>query len=179
MPYHSIDEILAANEAALEKFAAAVIGLTESQENFRPSDGVWSIAEIVEHVALVNNNFLRIIGRLHQQALAEGAGPAGPILVGPLLEAVDPERQRKVEAPERVRPQGGQSVAASLPLLRETASGFRVLQPQLEAVDLSGPTIPHALGSLNSYQWLVLLGEHQDRHLTQIAQVKAAQGYPV
>jgi len=179
MSFNSIDEILAANDELLQRFLSEVSGLSEGQEVFRPSEGSWSIAEIVEHVALVNNNFLRIVGRLHQQALADGAGPAGPILIGPLLEAVDPERQRKVEAPERVRPRGDQPVTASLHLLRQTASGFREIQPQLEAVDLSGPTIPHALGQLNAYQWLVLLGEHQERHLAQITQLRAAPGYPV
>ncbi|NDD64925.1 MAG: DinB family protein [Acidobacteria bacterium] len=178
MTYYSIDEILAANEAALESFQPAVTGLSADQESFRPAADRWSIAEIAEHVALVNRNFLRIVSRLHQQALEQGAGPAQPIAQPQLLAVADPNRERRVEAPERVRPVGAQPIADSLIGMQETARAFREIQPQLEAVDLSGPTFPHRLGELNACQWLVLLGEHQTRHLDQIAEVKASPGYP-
>lgn len=178
MIYHSIDEILAANEAALERFQPAVSGLSAAQESFRPAADRWSIAEIVEHVDLVNRNFLRLVTRLHQQALEQGAGPAQPIAQTQLLAVSDPNRERRVEAPDRVRPQGGQGVADSLRGMQETLEGFRKIQPQLEAIDLTGPTFAHRLGELNACQWMVLLGEHQDRHLDQIAEVKSSPGYP-
>lgn len=178
MTYHSIDEILAANEAALESFQPAVTGLSAAQETFRPAADRWSIAEIVEHVALVNRNFLRLVTQLHQQALAQGAGPAPPIAQPQLLAVADPHRERRVEAPERVLPQGGQAVADSLRSMEETGRGFREIQPQLEAIDLTGATFAHRLGELNAIQWMVLLGEHQTRHLDQIAEVKSSPGYP-
>lgn len=179
MPWSSVGQILNANDESLARFLPAVTGLTEEQECFRPAVESWSIAEIVEHVALVNRNFLRIIARLYQQAIDAGAGPALPLEIGPLLSSADPDRRQRVEAPERVRPQGTQSIPSSVDQLHEAASGLRTLQSQLEAVDLSGPTIPHFLGQLNAYQWLVLLGEHQDRHLAQIGEIKASPGYPV
>jgi len=178
MIYHSIDEILTANEAVLERFLPVVTGLTAAQESFQPAADRWSIAEIVEHVALVNRNFLSLVSRLHQQALEEGAGQAQPIAQPQLLAVSDPNRERRVEAPERVRPAGRQTVADSLINMQETAQLFRDAQPRLEAVDLTGPTFTHRLGALNAYQWLVLLGEHQSRHLDQIAEVMASPGYP-
>lgn len=178
MTYHSIDEILAANESALERFQPAVTGLSAAQESFRPAADRWSIAEIVEHVALVNRNILRLVTQLHQQALAQGAGPAQPIAQPQLLAVADPHRKRRVEAPERVLPQGGKAVADSLRSMEETLLGFRHFQSQLEAIDLTGPTVAHRLGELNVLQWMVLLGEHQHRHLDQIAEVKSSPGYP-
>ena len=178
MIYHSIDEILTANEAVLESFLPAVTGLTAAQESFRPAADRWSIAENVEHVALVNRNFFRLVSRLHQQALNEGAGQPQPIAQPQLLALSDPNRERRVEAPERVRPGGSQTVADSLTNMLETAQLFREAQPRFEAVDLTGPKFTHRLGELNAYQWLVLLGEHQKRHLDQIAEVKASPGYP-
>ena len=83
-------------------------------------------------------------------------------------------------APERVRPKGGVSVEDSLAKMRVALAGFADIQPRLEAVDLSEQVFPHpALGPFNAYQWMVLLGEHEDRHRAQIERVKAASGFPL
>lgn len=178
MGYRSIDEVFAANEAALERFVPVVSGLSAAQENFRPAEGRWTIAEITEHVAIVNHGFLRIVSRLMKQAEEEGAGAAGDLDLGPTLPDTSGPRIR-VEAPERVHPGGGKPVAESLPRMRETLAGFRAIQRQIEAIDLSGPTLPHPLlGPINAYQWMVLLAEHQDRHLEQIEEVRSRPDYP-
>jgi hypothetical protein len=89
-------------------------------------------------------------------------------------------RQRgPFQAPERVRPKGGVCVEDSLTKLRVTLAGFAEIQSRLEAVDLSEQAFPHpALGPFNAYQWMVLLGEHEDRHRGQIERLKATDGFP-
>jgi hypothetical protein len=32
---------------------------------------------------------------------------------------------------------------------------------------------------MNAYQWMVLLGEHEDRHRGQVERLKAAAGFPL
>jgi hypothetical protein len=52
---------------------------------------------------------------------------------------------------------------------------LRALQPRIEATDLSAFTYPHpAFGPLNFYQWLALIGLHEQRHLNQIESVLKA-----
>jgi hypothetical protein len=60
MIYHTITDILSANEQAQERFIAAVSNLTEAQANFRSDENQWTIAEIVEHISIVNDSKLSI-----------------------------------------------------------------------------------------------------------------------
>ena len=68
MEYQSIDEIYAANARIREKLRATVAQLPDEVANARPEGEKWSVAEIVEHIAKVNNGALRICGRLLQKA---------------------------------------------------------------------------------------------------------------
>jgi len=53
------------------------------------------------------------------------------------------------------------------------------LKARLEAVDLSGQPWKHpALGELDLYQWLVIIGEQEDRHRLRIERVKSTAGFP-
>ncbi len=179
MIYHTIADILSANEKAQEKFVAAVSGLREAQEDFRPAESQWTIAEIVEHVSIVNDGFLRITHKLLKEAEAAGKHPRADLNIGHTSLDENGEQRRPSQAPERVRPQGGVRVADSLAKMQATLAGFAEIRSRLEAVDLSEPGFPHpALGQFNAYQWMVLLGEHEDRHRGQIDRLKAAAGFP-
>ncbi len=179
MRYHSIADILSANEASHDRLLQSVAGIGASQEAFRPRDEQWTIGDIVEHLAIVNHGFLRITGKLLKEAEEAGTpAPAGLDLGSTALDA-EGNQPPKFQAPEQVRPRGGQALAGSLPRLQETLAGFRELQPRLEAVDLSAPVFPHpAFGPLNAYQWMILLAEHQDRHRLQIEALMASPEFP-
>lgn len=179
MIYHTIADILAANERAQERFIAAIAGLNAAQENFRARENQWTIAEIVEHVNIVNNSFLRITHKLLKQAEAEPKTPKSDLNLGHTILDEQGRQPPPFAAPEVVRPHGGAAVAESLPKLRETLEGFAAIRARLEAVDLSEPTFPHpAVGPINAYQWMITLGEHADRHRLQIEAIKTAAGFP-
>jgi hypothetical protein len=79
-----------------------------------------------------------------------------------------------------VRPQGGARIDDSLLKIEATLAGFAEIQSRLEAVDLSEQKFPHPfLGPINAYQWIVLVGEHEDRHRGQIDRLKASAGFPL
>ncbi len=179
MIYHTIADILAANERAQERFDAAVANLSEAQENFRHAEDRWTIAEIAEHVGIVNDGFLRITHKLLKEAEAAGKPPKSDLNLGPTLADENGEQPGPFQAPERVQPKGGARVAESLAKMRASLAGFAEIQSRLEAVDLSEQAFPHpAFGPLSAYQWLILLGEHEDRHRGQIERLKAAAGFP-
>jgi uncharacterized damage-inducible protein DinB len=179
MIYHTIADILAANERAQERFIAAVSNLTEAQGNFRPTENQWTIAEIVEHVSIVNDGFLRITHKLLKEAEAAPKPPKADLNLGHTSLDENGEQRGRFQAPERVHPKGGAPIEDSLAKLRATLAGFAEIQSRLEAVDLSEQMFPHpALGPFSAYQWMVLLGEHEDRHRGQIERLKAATGFP-
>jgi uncharacterized damage-inducible protein DinB len=176
MSYQTMADILAANESSHERLSALLSTIPPQQWNRRPSEDRWSIEEIMEHVSLVNQGFLRITGKLLREATESGAGAAVPFEVGPILPRATAEQPLvPVKAPPQVEPTGGVPVETSLAQMKEVLDSFRKLQPQLEAIDLSRQTFSHSrLGALTAYQWMTLLHEHQDRHAGQISAVAAA-----
>lgn len=179
MKFHSINDILAVNEAATARFAAEVAAINEAQAAFRPADDEWTIGEIAEHVNIVNGGFLRITHKLLKQAEADPKPAPADLNQGSVIVDADGNQAPKFQAPEMVRPKGGVAVADAVAGLRQTIAGFAEIQSRLEAVDLSEQKFPHpAVGPLSAYQWMILLAEHSDRHLGQIGRVKAAAGFP-
>jgi len=178
MIYHTIADIMATNEQAQARFIAAVSNLTEAQVNFRPDENRWTIAEIVEHVSIVNDGFLRLTHKLLKEAELVARPPKADLNLGHTSLDENGRQRGPFPAPDRVRPKGGVSVEDSLTKLSVTLAGFAEIQSRLEAVDLSEQVFPHpALGPFNAYQWMVLLGEHEDRHRGQIERLKAADGF--
>jgi uncharacterized damage-inducible protein DinB len=181
MIYHTISDILAANEQSQARFTAAISNLTEAQANFRPDENQWTIAEIVEHVSIIDNNVLRLTHKLLKEAESALKPPKADLNLGHTsLDENGHQRPGQFPAPDRVWPQGGAHIEDSLAKMRASLAGFAEIQARLEAVDLSEQTFPHPfLGPINAYQWMVLLGEHEDRHRGQIERLKAAAGFPL
>ena len=181
MIYHTIADILAANEQARARFIAAVSDLIEAQANFRPDENQWTIAEIVEHVGIVDNNILRLTHKLLKEAESAPKPPKADLNLGHTsLDENGRQHPEPFQAPDRVRPQGGALIEDSLAKMRASLAGFAEIQSRLEAVDLSEQTLPHPfLGPINVYQWMILLAEHEDRHRGQIERLKATAGFPI
>src|SRR5262245_21534114 len=180
MIYHTIADIIAANERAQARFVAAVTNLSEAQANFRPEENRWTIAEIVEHVSIVNDGFLRLAHKLLKEAESEPRPPKADLNLGHTSLDENGRQREPFQAPERVRPKGGVSVEDSLAKMGMALAGFADIQPRIEAIDLSEQVFPHpALGPFNAYQWMILLGEHEDRHRGQIERLKATAGFPI
>jgi len=179
MKFHTIEDIFVANESAIERFEAELAGISAEQSSFRPTDESWSIAEITEHVNTVNGGFLRITHKLLKGAEAEGCPARDDLDLGPTSLDENGNQPPKFMAPEQVHPKGSVEVAEALSGLRQTLAGFREIGSRLAAVDLTGQTFPHpAFGPINAYQWMILLGEHTDRHRNQIESIKASPGFP-
>jgi hypothetical protein len=180
MIYHTIADIMAANERAQAQFRTAVSNLSESQANFRPDENQWTIAEIVEHVSIVNDGFLRLTHRLLKEAESAPRPPKADLNLGHTSLDENGQQQGQFQAPDRVRPQGGARIEDSLAKMRASLDGLTEIRSRLEAVDLSEQMFEHPfLGPINAYQWMVLLGEHEDRHRAQVERVKVASGFPL
>lgn len=173
MTFNSVTEIFDSIDDARGRLCARVAGLTAEQERFRPAPEAWSVAEIVEHLSIIERNVVQLAGMMLKKA--EAAAPPGaetqerqfaPVSIEPFLEVA---RTRKYTAPERVRPSGAVPVADSLASLRETRAALHALRPLFERADGAAHTYPHpAFGPLNLHQWLAFVGAHEERHLAQI-----------
>jgi DinB superfamily len=171
--YKNLGEIYEGLEKTREKLISTVEDLPSEKQDWRENGEGWSIKEIVEHVSLVESGSLRIaqklFGKAESNAIESETLPPIPTDFFGKLESV---RDRKLQAPERIHPQGEQSLADSLAKLKEDRGVLQDLRAKLEKIDASVPTFPHpALGDLNIYQWIIMIGLHERRHLMQIERI--------
>ena len=168
MTYTSVAQIYEAIDETREKFYSRVEGLSDDEAGARPSPDAWSIAEIVEHLALTERGLLRIMKGLLAQVEAAGGDGAGAMQPFSLERHVARSRTEKYVSPEGARPKGETSLADSLARLRRSREEVRALRPRIEAADLNTTSYPHpAFGPLNVYEWLAFIGIHEARHLRQ------------
>ena len=198
MIYQSIADIYAANDAARRRLAARVENLSVAQQTFRPAEGAWSIAEIIDHLSVTEQNMVQLFGMLLKKSegaaarsanaggngddvggggahTGEGAPHFRPFSLDQYIEQV---RDVKLNAPEQVRPGRDVALADALAKLAGTRAAIDDMRPRLEAADLGAATYPHpAFGEFNAAQWLAFIGLHESRHLGQIENLMAAPGF--
>lgn len=174
MTYHSVAEIFDDIDGTRARLLQTVEGLSADEQNFRPTPEKWSVAEIFEHLSIVERRVARLLGKLLEKIEAEaGAGAAaGPFAPVSIAEFVEQTRAQKLEAPENIRPAGA-PLADSLDGLRDSRAALHALRPRVERADCAGALFPHPVwGPLNLYQWLLFVGAHEARHLAQINTLK-------
>ena len=169
--FHSVAEIYEALDESRARLDATLASLGPEQEALRDAPERWSVAEIVEHVAIIEKQMGRLVGMLLAKAEADGAAShgadAGPLVA--LDEVAERARREKYQAPEMAVPRGGASVSDSLAALRESRAALTALRHRVEAAGAATHTYPHpAFGPLNLYQWLAFVALHEDRHRRQI-----------
>jgi hypothetical protein len=167
--------------AEREKFLAAAEGLSDAQLNFKPAEDHWSIREIFHHVGIVEAMTAKLLANLLKQAV-ENNLPEDVDSEGCVLHSLDAHAEKltsRFQAPERALPIDALPLAESIGKLGETRA--KLLQPlgELCRYDITTLLYPHpALGPLNAYQWLLVMGGHESRHRRQINRIKEDSGYP-
>lgn len=177
MNYQTLDEAYAANDAVRSKLKETVTTLTGEQLNALPEGEKWSIRQIVEHVAMVNDGAVRICTRLLSKA-EEGGRPAiGFHVSDEFVEKGAGVAGLKLEAPEIVHPVAGASLADSIQKLDASSRAMQSLREKFEKFDGTDPKFPHPyFGDLSAQEWFVLSGAHEGRHLRQIRRILEKMG---
>jgi len=170
MNNQTIGDIYASNDKIRERTKQLVASLTDEQIAALPDGEKWTIAGIVEHVAIVQDGMTKISAKLLREAQAAGKSADGTALLSENFAAKAAEAQAlKFEAPDRVRPTGNQSVEESLRKMDAARDELEKLRPLFESVECSDYKFPHPfMGDLTAHEWLALVGGHEARHLRQI-----------
>jgi hypothetical protein len=131
------------------------------------------VAEIVEHLSVVEGRVARMLGVMLTKLGPEAARAEGshfePVSI---TEFVERSRTEKYTAPEEIRPKG-EPLSDSLARLRDSRAALRDLRERAERVDGTRARFPHPVwGPLDLYQWLAFVGAHEKRHLYQIEALK-------
>ena len=152
----------------------AIDGLSAEQLAYQPASGGWSIAQVVEHLALTEE-FL--YGWVRNGEKAEHSGRDVEIDVK-VLRAME-SRKRKFGAPAGAEPTGSMSTDEALgkflALRAETAVFVQQFGDDLRSMWTMHPVA----GRVDCYTCLLMQCNHPARHAHQIAEIKQEPGFPV
>jgi DinB superfamily len=152
----------------------SVSGLSAAQWNFRPHNDSWSIAEILEHLVLIEGRVHAIIGNMINAPEAEPGHEESEM--DDFIVSEVARRSIKVKAPIPVCPANrwtGPEALESFIAVREQTMQL------LAAPLLRGRVRPHPFfGPWDGYQWLLAVASHTIRHTSQMGEVKAHPDFP-
>ena len=177
MTYNNLAEIFEAMDETRARLYDRLEKIESAEETKRASPDSWSVADIAEHLAIFEEGMTKLFKIILTKAEAGGMRRAEgqPFRPVSLEHVAERSRQEKYTAPEIVRPRGETSVSDSIARLRRSREAVNALRPRIEELDLASMTYPHpAFGPLDFYQWLVMIGLHEGRHLRQIEAILAA-----
>jgi hypothetical protein len=169
-----LDQLTSSEARLLE----LVDGLTPEQWSFRETPERWSIAENMEHLVVFENFILEII----EKSLQRPAEPGKMALVAgkdQLVLGLANARETKLNAREAVRPIGRWQDTGELVVEFRKARARTIAFAEQTQADLRDHFFRHiALGDLDCYQWLLVMGQHGARHALQIEEIMADPAYP-
>lgn len=173
MKFDSIDDIYTTNAAIAAELETLVGELPQETVESRPEGEKWSVAEIVEHLAMVEDGMSRICAKLIGKAEKGGDASDGTISITSTFEERGVAIAKiKVEAPEMVQPTGGKSISESFATMAEASARLEQIRPLFGTFDGNKHRFPHPFfGELSAIEWLVLVGQHKARHIAQIRRI--------
>lgn len=149
---------------------AEVAGLSKAQLEFRPSEKAWSIADVVEHLAIAEPQYWKQLQDSVKAATVKKAEASDEMV---LWYGID--RTNRQTTAEARTPKGGADPKASL-------DSFLKLRATMKDYARSTSDRMRDIQFLNSgmdcYQWFVMISSHSQRHILQIREIKTDPKFP-
>src|ERR1043166_193254 len=158
---------------------AATDGLSDAQWKFKAAPDRWSIAEVAEHIAVTEDMIWKLVSEKVMKSPAAPEKAADAKGKDEIILAKIPDRSRKAQAPEQLKPTGRWATRAALVKDFEGTRGQEIAYLKDTKEDLRNHFEEHpALKTMDAYQWLIFNGAHCKRHTAQILEVKADPNFP-
>ncbi|QDI92067.1 DinB family protein [Salicibibacter halophilus] len=157
-------------QEARNDLLSGVEGLSDEQLNREVEEGRWTIAQVLEHLFLLEKGMTLTIEKELTNEDSQPARKKKPIEL--TLERSGQER----EAPEQLQPS---NAFMTFEEIKERLGQSRAtLLERLRNVDdttvLAKKSAKHpAFGTMDMEQWIEFIGLHERRHLQQIEELKA------
>jgi hypothetical protein len=137
----------------------------------RPSEEGWSVAEILEHLRMVEAGVARLITKRVGQAREAGLGEERS--TDPVLPTFDQHRARLesavMQSPPTVVPRANIDINEAVDGLESSREALRAAAVSANGLSIGEIKHTHViLGELDLYQWLIFVGQHEGRHKRQI-----------
>lgn len=155
-----------------------VRGLGAAQLTFKPDSTRWSVEECVKHIAMAEMG----LWKMAQDGLGQTANPEKRTEIrmtdDQLLKGVK-DRSAKMIAAEPLQPQNTpyKSMDEALSSFKENRSKLiKYIDDTQE--DMRNHVIAFPIGLMDSYQVVLLISAHSNRHTLQIKEILADPNFP-
>jgi hypothetical protein len=146
--------------------------LSAAQLNFRPAPDRWTVAEVVQHLVVAEPNYWKLL----QDSLKQPPKKLDkqPTDADVLWYGIDRTRHDKTSPDQNPKDQHID--------VAEALKTFLAMHAQLLAMarstneDLRAHAVPD--WSVDSYQCLLEISAHEQRHILQVREIKASAGFP-
>ncbi len=163
----TMDYVEEKRKELLQSFA----GVPRERLSQRASTDAWSVAEILDHLRMVEAGVARLIVKRAGRAREEGLGEEKSTeSVLPTFERHSLELENAVmQAPETLRPRANPDLDEALAGLQSSREALRAAAESANGLSLGEIKHTHPLlGELDLYEWLLFVGQHEVRHKKQI-----------
>ncbi|MEO8090707.1 MAG: DinB family protein, partial [Gemmatimonadales bacterium] len=145
--------------------------IPEPLRDRRCDPATWSAAEVLEHLHRVEKGIVRLL--IHSVERAKIDGVELERDASSVLASLDPlrllDRSLRVIAPEPVTPRGQLTAAQAVAALRDSRQALVSALHEADGLALGRITRTHpTLGTLDLYQWVLFVGQHEARHAGQL-----------
>jgi hypothetical protein len=169
-----LEALFAGLEVQRAALVEAVDAVPPALRGERPVPDRWSVAEILDHLAITERRVARILTTKIAEARMAGLAPEedpSPIPASTRL-AMILGRQQRVSAPDVFVPRRGVTIDDAWAELRRTREALRLAALTGDGLALGTLTHPHPFaGPFNLYQWIAFVGVHEGRHAAQIREI--------
>lgn len=170
-----IQEVLDYLDVHRRQLLDAIASVPAKVRDTRPGEGRWSVAEVVEHLALIEQRIAGLLSMKVAEARANGVGAdtetSSVVATFDSSENVI-DRSRKIDSPASVQPTGSLNAEAGMRALDKSRAAMAAALRSASGVSLENVTQAHpVLGTMNMYHWMVATALHEDRHAAQIREI--------
>jgi hypothetical protein len=163
----AMDYVEEKRKELLQSFA----GVPANRLGRKPTDGAWSVAEILDHLGNVESGVARMIVKRAGKAREAGLGEEKS--TESVLASLDQDREQfetmKMQSPKTLEPRANADLKEALEGLKTSRESLRAAALAANGLSLSEIKHTHPLlGELDLYQWLIFIGQHEARHKNQI-----------
>jgi uncharacterized damage-inducible protein DinB len=156
------------------ELCAAVELIPPALRDQPPAPDRWSVAQVLQHLTLIESRIVPLVNKLIAGARAGGVGPE--LETSPILNtkhaAKIADRSFRVSAPAETLPPSDTSAATALAALEQSRLALRAAVISGDGLALSEVKYPHpVLGEINLYQWILFVGSHEVRHTAQVREI--------
>ena len=147
-------------------------GLSPAQLSFQMTPDSWSIAQVVEHLAIAEPQYWdRVLESMKHPPTTEKIETTDAAILWYGIDRTERTKTGEARVPNGTFKSAADSLASFRKLRSVIRDYARTTQDDLRSHKLQG-------GGMDVYQWVLMISTHAQRHILQIREIKGQARYP-